>query len=166
MGEVVAVIFVFGLCEHVSDMVKILLGIEIVVLPLLPILTDCISPILLFHLVFHSLHFEFLILLLIVLNFVHQICIMARSCLKHFLCLLLGHFLVSLSSRVLSFKPFQSIFHDLGLLLGFPHVIVIIKHHHAIVMHSSATSKSRQRNTRHSFHTHVSVVQFGRIDDF
>ena len=166
MGELLAVIFVFGRFQHVSDLVEILLGIEIAFLPLLPIVFNTLSPILLLHLVFHSLHFEFLILLLIVLDFVHQILIMARPCLEHFFCLLLGHFLVSLGSRLLSFKPFQSVFHDLGLLLGFPHVVVIIKHHHTIVMHSSAAAESRQRNTRHSLRTHISIIKFGRIDNF
>ena len=166
MCEFLAVIFVFCRFQHVSDVVKIILGVQVALLPLLPVVLDSLSPILLCHLVCQSLHLEFLILLLIVLDFVHQVLVMARSCLEHFLCLLLSHFLVSLSSRILSFKPFQSILHDLGLLLGFPHVVVIIKHHHTIVVHSSATSKSGQRNTRHSFRTHVSVVQFGRIDDF
>jgi hypothetical protein len=57
MCEFLAVIFVFGRLEHISDLVEILLGIQVVFLPLLPIIFDSLSPILLLHLVLHSLHF-------------------------------------------------------------------------------------------------------------
>ena len=77
VGKFLAVIFVLSRFQHVANMVQILFGIKIILLPFSSIISYSFSSCLLFHLVFYSLHFQLLILLLVVLDFVHKILIVA-----------------------------------------------------------------------------------------